>query len=616
MKNSKIVKLIAVSLSVLLLVGVSVMISAMADDTPVVYSESTDKLGIASYNLSYKSQTEMAFAVYEELPDVAEGGSREIYLLFFATNPDESGIAPAANLFNNAMARKTSAGTVKIGDVSHLLFYSNGITARNLAKDLFVCPVAVDKVPLAEGEGYTYTYTRGYTQKQTVDDTVETVYEARNCNPVDYARQKVRELTIVLADESLSNADRKNHSATLAVCSSVINYAADALKRIGEELPAGDSTLIVNGGSIDKCKDGFGTISINVKDYPEDATVFLRAEAKNANGEFFIRWEDIGGNTVSTERIFANAPVHNASGYVVYTAIYGSAADSIYSNTIDLENIVTKDADGNFVAVSSPLVENAVDSAKPTENIVRRQFFNSTTQECVMELVNRCRYEENTTNFTGMTTHTLENSSYGSDDLNLKIEATNGANAQTFYNTRTTSSAVEVDIQINDIKAEGNFTRLTVLANGPTNELAYRLYINIAVYGNETDGYTLKIGSFGTSSTSFFNETDNPDATPVTDPALVTGYKLSSLDEIVTIKCEIDDSGAKPTARITADGQLVFTGSGKEFKLNNTTYSFGCFSSVSDSGYAANQTYITSFAQHYHTNILGAITLDNITFFD
>ena len=70
-----------------------------------------------------------------------------------------------------------------------------------------------------------------------------------------------------------------------------------------------------------------------------DKTVLLRAEAKNAAGEYFIKWVDAAGADVSANRL-AFVTV-TTTGITEYTAIYGAKADSAYANTYDFEAIDT-----------------------------------------------------------------------------------------------------------------------------------------------------------------------------------------------------------------------------------------------------------------------------------
>ncbi len=61
-------------------------------------------------------------------------------------------------------------------------------------------------------------------------------------------------------------------------------------------------------------------------------TVLLRAEAKNADGEYFLYWQS--GSETYTDRVF-NATVK--AGISSYTAVYGDKADSVYKYTYDFE---------------------------------------------------------------------------------------------------------------------------------------------------------------------------------------------------------------------------------------------------------------------------------------
>ena len=67
--------------------------------------------------------------------------------------------------------------------------------------------------------------------------------------------------------------------------------------------------------------------------------VLLRAEAKNGNNEYFIKWVDENGETVSESRLaYVTAP---DAGIAEYTAIFGDKADSAYANTYDFESLTT-----------------------------------------------------------------------------------------------------------------------------------------------------------------------------------------------------------------------------------------------------------------------------------
>ena len=68
-------------------------------------------------------------------------------------------------------------------------------------------------------------------------------------------------------------------------------------------------------------------------------TVLLRAEAKNADEEYFIKWVNEAGETVSENRL-AYVTVTEA-GVAEYTAIFGERADSAYAETYNFEIFTT-----------------------------------------------------------------------------------------------------------------------------------------------------------------------------------------------------------------------------------------------------------------------------------
>ena len=608
MKNSKIAKLLAISLSLLLLVGVAVMISATAEDAttaPVVY---TEKVGIASINLSYKAQTEMAFAVYDGL-EVAEGSKKDVYLLFFNSDP---GDISAEELYKKAVARKSAVGTVKLDGVEHLLFYSDGIKANDLAKNIYVCPVVIETV--ANGGSYTYNYMRGYGMKQAGSDYD---YSARVCNPVSYARQKI-------IDAMAAGVELKAEDALLY--SNIISYAAAALAKQGEALVFEEATLVVSGGVIGNAADGASTQTINVKNYPANATVTIRAEAKNAAGEYFLRWEDINGAVVSTKRVSV-VPVHSDLGYTVYTAVYGSASESPYAGVVDFENLVVLDGE-NYVAPGNPIVQPSYefDSTKAYVNTVADVFSvlnknGETVRDKVLMVQNRWHYEADASSsngykIVGQTLVSLDNDTYASGDKNLTINADTqlGAAYQEIYNTvNANADAVEFDLRINNIFEEGNLSRLQIYGKNSAGASVYQFTLDISVYGNETDGYTVKVGGLknATSKTVWFNESGNPTAAPVTDASSVKGYKLDSLNDFMLLKVYIDDSGSYPVAYVTINEELVFCGAATKINLDSKGY----FATANPT-YVANAQSITHIRQHYYTGVGGSITIDNVTYMD
>ena len=67
--------------------------------------------------------------------------------------------------------------------------------------------------------------------------------------------------------------------------------------------------------------------------------MLLRAEAKNGDGEYFIKWVNEAGETVSNKRLaYVTAP---DAGIAEYTAIFGERSESLYANTYNFEYLNT-----------------------------------------------------------------------------------------------------------------------------------------------------------------------------------------------------------------------------------------------------------------------------------
>jgi hypothetical protein len=311
--------------------------------------------------------------------------------------------------------------------------------------------------------------------------------------------------------------------------------------------------------------------------------------------------------------------VHNDLGYVVYTAVYGSSAESPYAGVVDFENLAVKDASDNFVTPVNPLVDPVFVEGK-TANNSKLDVFHMTTKDAVLHLTNRCHYvadasAEGGYKINGQTLITLDDDTYASGDKNLTINATStlGAFYQTIDNyTNANAAAVEFDLRVNNFSAEGNFTRF-IIESQPDGVVTYSFTVNVAIYGNETDGYTLKVGSMRTTAAGdqWYNETSNPLAKPVTDASKVTGYKFDSLDEIFLVKVWVDDSGSYPVAYISVNGQQMFCGAGTSINYNGPQTT-GYFSNISE--YKANSSKISCMKQHYYSGVGGSLTLDNVTF--
>ena len=543
MKNSKLKKLIAVVASVVLLIGVAVAFTVMADSETIapVY---TDEVGIAALNISYKAQTELAFAVLDnENAELAEGETREVYLLFFNADPDAAGELDGETLYRKAVARKTAAGTVKVDGVEHLLFYSNGVKANDLFKNVYVCPVVV-----VRGESDT-TYTRGY----TVANNGALDYSARACSVAGYARQKIV--------EAAQGADIS--SDQLALYSNILRYANSAADKSASAVK-GDEFVVVNGGGY---IFGLDVAQLNVTSYADDAKLALTAAPKNADGEYFLSWSDMYGNTVSSSRTIT-IDAHNDIGYVLYTAIYGDASASPYDSAITFDDYAL----GSVVDLTPPTSAGELSSGYKNHKATVDAF----------EFENRVWWTLNSATslyeLTKKSTVDVVENTLGKA-LQLAKPANTFMPQQKVNNTMDdTANAVEFDLRVAELNNTGRGIRVDLVANGFTFTLAVRTY-----YDANTDEYTVKLGSIatglnGSTSTKYvFNESLSENATPVETDANAIGYSLGESIDSCTIRCVIDDSGAAPVAKAYVNGELVFIGTGAK----TGSWNYGYFNTAS-----------------------------------
>ena len=115
--------------------------------------------------------------------------------------------------------------------------------------------------------------------------------------------------------------------------------------------------------------------------------VTIRAEAKNAVGEYFLYWTAPDGSKIY-DRVTAVASA--ANGINTYTAVYGDAADSAYANTIDFESYVDAiELPYNIPGSSSTLKEGTYGTTEKTYywetsvtygNIEYHKIFESTAE--------------------------------------------------------------------------------------------------------------------------------------------------------------------------------------------------------------------------------------------
>ncbi len=151
MRNSKLMKIITVILSVTILVLAAIAVSAVADGTGAPIDA---RVTVVSKNAAYESKTQLVFAV--KCDDLKE--NEEIYLLFWDSDPGVEG-KTAKELFDSASYRKTAyeKGASVVGVDGCELISSKGIPASKINSDVYILPVirAVDTE--AQPDEYSYT---------------------------------------------------------------------------------------------------------------------------------------------------------------------------------------------------------------------------------------------------------------------------------------------------------------------------------------------------------------------------------------------------------------------------------------------------------------------------
>lgn len=597
MKNSKFTKLIAIVASVVLLIGATVAIAVMADSAEPAPVLKTDKLGVVGINASYDAQTRMAFAVENKLDAVAEGVTRDIYLLFFNADPDANGEKDGYTLYKNAVARSSQADVMKNGN---LIFYSNGIMAKDIANDMFVCPIVVEK------SADSATYTRGFTKRVADDNSAVTyTYEARACNLLTYARQKVIETTTAINKETDEVKMTKLYGQ-LSLFSNIIAYSK-AVSNKGGATDTLTSTLTIEGGVIiGSNADGAGYFETTVTGYSSD-TVTVRAEAKNADGEYFLYWQDIFGKVVSTKRIYS-APVHNSIGITKYTAVYGAKNDSYYAATVDFESTSNEalDADmfydpaniGSYTSANDSQAGATYLKANDVEiNGVKENYDTA----YIGDLMLQNRYYIDATTKEAIYSNVLKIvSNNGDNSLHMAKDSKYFMNLQKLKNTNENANAIEFDMQFStDLVTTDNVLKVAFTAN------SYKITFVIGVTGNAANGYEVRVGFLNGTKVAY-GTADNATAVPSTSASSAVVYKLSSLDEVFTFKAVVDDSGSAPIARAYINGNAMFCGAGTKI----STFANGYFSSIKN--FVSGTAKITETSLQLDRAFDGGVTIDNL----
>ena len=321
MKNTRLTKLLAVCLSLVLIVGAVALVAVLAGGSSG--DATTDKVGIASINLSFGDKHQLVYAVRAD-EDYLNETNGKVGLMFWNYNPEADGEKSAEELYRSAQDRVFSTYKEMIGDEEFYIISSSGIALDSLASDVYVCPIVkhveVSVAPGSDGEDITYSfsYTKGYTQQD--GETVS--YAPRAASVMRYALQKLTEMTIDTTDEEyIADADaylaKLNNKITLYT--KLANLASTA-----SETAINSHVLGIIGGSYSVKASGALFNSFEAQDDPYNfidvsalsgaQSYTLRADAHTAEGSF-LGWVDHKGSVVSPARIITIT--FSSAGYIV-----------------------------------------------------------------------------------------------------------------------------------------------------------------------------------------------------------------------------------------------------------------------------------------------------------
>ena len=321
MKNTRLTKLLAVCLSLVLIVGAVALVAVLAGGSSG--DATTDKVGIASINLSFGDKHQLVYAVRAD-EDYLNETNGKVGLMFWNYNPEADGEKSAEELYRSAQDRVFSTYKETIGDEEFYIISSSGIALDSLASDVYVCPIVkhveVSNAPGSDGEDITYSfsYTKGYTQQD--GETVS--YAPRAASVMRYALQKLTEMAIDTTDEEyIADADaylaKLNNKITLYT--KLANLASTA-----SETAINSHVLGIIGGSYSVKASGALFNSFEAQDDPYNfidvsalsgaQSYTLRADAHTAEGSF-LGWVDHKGSVVSPARIMTIT--FSSAGYIV-----------------------------------------------------------------------------------------------------------------------------------------------------------------------------------------------------------------------------------------------------------------------------------------------------------
>ena len=242
--------------------------------------------------------------------------------------------------------------------------------------------------------------------------------------------------------------------------------------------------------------------------------VLLRADAKNADGEYFLAWKDSAGRVISNDRV--TTVKVESEGITEYTAIYGDRELSNYKSTYDFEAL-----DTGLIDISYPVEDDISKIVSGYDSAKTPLFSGSKTLEGLKLNTYRSLKKVGTDQYVYSTGHEFfaVDSPIGGKSLMI-TNGHQGRGVSAYFYDVYESYAVgaEVDMQYNTAKSGGFF------------------HINLTITDKNGKSTSLRTNITSNGSTiTFYAEGDGsayPHVYLEKKPALVRGNVLSFRAEL------------------------------------------------------------------------------------
>ena len=301
----------------------------------------------------------------------------------------------------------------------------------------------------------------------------------------------------------------------------------------------------------------------------------LRAPAENAEGNYFIKWVDSKGNTVSEERVFTVTP--ETTGLVVYTAVYGTLAESPYAKIYGFDTVEAGELEFVVDTSTAPSVECYGDYSGTN---MRRWRVNNTdivgltVTNCFLPVATKDDAAAKDQRYTfvkdddgkyivdcGDKSSIVETRK--ADNALLIERGQNGSGWETYFTSTSGTTVTEFD-----------------LGTAGLTEGGVQIYANIRLSdGSKTADYRLNLDTTATTPASGTFYAERPSGVTYQQNALygadgkIYSYSFNA-GETLTIKIALNITGENPVLDIYCNGTYIGSLACSQFKSHNASLDF------------------------------------------